>query len=267
MRESRAAAKEYAPQVARWERLLSAGDVLSRDKALDDIRSLRNAHAIPALEDVTLEQKLATNGEFERSMQIGLALVEALDEMRGQAATESLLRHAVASPIASVREPAIEALKQRPPHDYVPQLLDALAMPIESSFRIATDSDGSVHYWHSLYREGQDANWSFEGRRSAMQHDLHGPLDVTIDDRVRNQTSVVRFPAATNPAVTAEMAAVASQNQRRFGSQAVTAQQQIAADESGDRSGQPRYLPGLGRDHRPGIRRQPAGLVGLVGPA
>jgi hypothetical protein len=228
-REFRAAAKEFAPQVARWERLLSAGDLNSRDLALGEIRALRDPSAIPALEDVTLDSCLATNAEFERTMQIGLALVEALDQMPGQRATNALVRHSIAAQVRSVREAAIAALKQRPPHDYVPMLLAALSMPIESSFRVATDADGSVHYWCSLYREGPDADWSFEARRSAMQIDLAGSLDLTIDDRVRQEKRVVRIPAGTNPAITAEMAAVAAQNQRRFGAQAVTAEQRVAA--------------------------------------
>ena len=209
--------------------MLSAGDLNSRDLALGEIRTLHDPVAIPALEDVTLDPHLATNAEFERTIQMGLALIEALDQMPGQTATKSLIRHAVVAPVRSVRAAAVAALKKRPPHDYVPLLLAALSMPIESSFRVATDADGSVHYWCSLYREGPDADWSFEARRSAMQFDLAGPLDVTIDDRVLKKKSVVRIPAGTNPAVTAEMAAVAVQNQRRFGAQAVSAEQQVAA--------------------------------------
>ena len=225
-RASRRKAKEFAPQVARWERLLSAGDVLSRDKALGEIRALQDVEAIPALEEATLDQELESNAQFERAMQIGLALVESLQQMPDQEAAESLIRHALDSSVASVRESAVLALRERPLNDFVPMLLDALAMPIESSFRVATDADGSVHYWHSLFREGRYASRSVEGRQSAMQHDLHGPTYVTIINGGRRATT--RIPAATNPAVTAEMAAVATVNQQRFGSSAAAAQQQIA---------------------------------------
>lgn len=224
--EFRRAAKDFAPQVARWERLLSAGDVLSRDKALGEIRALQVVEAIPALEQVTLDQKLKSNSQFERAMQIGLALVDSLNKMPSQEATESLIRHAFDSPVASVRESAVSALGERPPNDFVPMLLDALAMPIESSFRVATDSAGSVHYWHSLFREGRHASRSMEGRQSAMQHDLQGPTYVTIINGGRRTTT--RIAAATNPAVTAEMVAVASTNQQRFGSSATATQLQIA---------------------------------------
>ena len=234
VRESQQAAKEFAPQVARWERLLSAGDVRSRDQALGEIRALRDANAIAALEEKTLGTRLTNHQRFERSMQISLALISALDTMAGQRATYSLVRHSVLSPIADVRTAAIDALKKRPPHDYVPVLLASLSMPIESSFRVATDTDGSVHYWHSLYREGPDANWSFEGRNSAMQHDLRGPTFLAIDDyregdpflRRPKRTSY-RLGAATTPAVAAEMASVAADNRQRFAGAAITAEQQI----------------------------------------
>jgi len=227
LRKTKKAAKEFAPQIARWERLLAAGDVKSRDQALDEIRKLQDPHAIPAVEELTLGTQLTTHKRFDRCMQMSLALVAALHEMPGQAATNSLLRHAVLSPVGDVRTAATAALKQRSPHDYVPQLLASLSMPIESSFRVATGSDGSVHYWHSLYREGPDSNWSSESRRSAMQHDLQGPLFLTIDDKVRNERSDIRFGAANNPAVAAEMASVAAENRERFAGAALTAEQQI----------------------------------------
>jgi hypothetical protein len=59
-----------------------------------------------------------------------------------------------------------------------------------------------------------------------MQHDLQGPTYVTIINGSRRTRT--RVPAATNPAVTAEMAAVASANQQRFGTSAAAAKLQIA---------------------------------------
>jgi hypothetical protein len=228
-REARRAAKKFAPQVAQWERLLSAGDLASRDKALDEIRALRNTAAIPLVEELTLDQKLKTHAKFERAMQVGLALVDALDKVPNQAATQSLVRHALFAEVASVKSAAVDALKRRPMHDYVPLLLSGLAMPIESSFRVATDSDGSVHYWHSLYREGPDASWSVEGRYSAMQMDLQGPSRRVIVDRTRNRIIVERTPAPVSPAVTGELAAVAALNQQRLASQGIAAQRQTSA--------------------------------------
>jgi Pretoxin HINT domain len=227
--KSKQAAKAYSQQVSRWQRLLSAGDIQSRDQALEEVRQLRDVHAIAALEEITLDGKLTTNDDFEQCLKFSEAWLAALEEMPEQPATLSLARHAAFSPLASIRVAATEALKDRSLHDFVPQLLSALAMPIESTYRIVTDTDGSVHYFHSLYREGPLADWSFEGRLSAMQHDLQGPTDVTIDNRVRGEVIHERFGAANNPLVRAEMASVARGNQQQFGSQATAAQRQIAA--------------------------------------
>lgn len=229
LRESRAKAKAFEPTVAKWDRLLAAGDLASRNTALGEIRQLSDPLAIPAIEEITLDRSLKTNDQFERSLAMGQALVEALDEMPSQPATQSLLRHAIFAPTKSVREASIAALKKRPLHDYIPALLSLLAMPVESSYRVVTDTDGSVHYFHSLYREGPLADWSFEGRLSAMQHDLHGSTLVTIDDQIRGERTKELFGAANNPLVRAEMASVAQFNQQKFGSQASSAQQRVAA--------------------------------------
>src|SRR5207245_1453770 len=83
-------------------------------------------------------------------------------KLPAQAATESLGRHAVFAPGDSARSAAIEKLKKRDIQDFVPMLLAGLGMPIESSFSINTGADGSVHYIHSMYREGPVCDWSVD---------------------------------------------------------------------------------------------------------
>ena len=73
------------------------------------------------------------------------------------------------SPFAEVRAEAIAHLRDRPLHDFVPMLLDALAAPVQSAYRVSTDPDGSVHYMHALYREGPFADWSYRSMRSIYQ--------------------------------------------------------------------------------------------------
>ena len=99
------AAKERALSFGPQPRICSAGLPLgtvavgrrsdSTRPGLGEFRALRDPGSIPALEDVTLDSRLATNAEFERTMQMGLALIEALDQMPGQPATNSLIRHAI----------------------------------------------------------------------------------------------------------------------------------------------------------------------------
>lgn len=223
VRDSRLAAKQFAPQMAKWERLLSAGDLASRDQALDEIRAVTDAHAIPILEDVTLNQRLSTNRQIEHSSQVGLAFVQALDKMPEQAATESLVRHAVLSPISSVRSSASNALKPRPPHDYLPLLLDSLDMPIESSFKITTSEDGTVNYSHSLYRVGPTADWSSETIRGAWQHFLPPQGQQTADDEIPVQAQIAR-----ESRVARTRALNVVRYQRDFANQAAAVEREVA---------------------------------------
>jgi hypothetical protein len=59
-----------------------------------------------------------------------------------------------------------------------------------------------------------------------MQHDLQGPTQITLINRGRQSTT--RIPAASNPAVSAEMARVATANQRRFNTKAVAIEQHLS---------------------------------------
>ena len=226
LRERKAAVKDFAPRVARWERLLSAGDLKSRERS-----ARRNSRPARAGGNAGVGSDHARSRPGDecrvRTSACGSArrCCRRSTAMADPEATHSLVRHALFSQIKSVRESAIAALKQRPLHDYLPQLIGALTMPIESSYRVVTDNDGSVHYFHSLYREGPHADWSFESRRSAMQHDLRGPKFVHIDDRIRGEVTNLRFGSSPDPRVQAEIGREASRSQQKFSAQATAAEQ------------------------------------------
>jgi hypothetical protein len=221
-RAARDAAKRWAPRVTNWRREIT-GDLAAREAALAEIRALADVDAIPALEDVTLEADVSDDLKLVRARQFGRAVVAALRAMPAQEATESLVRHALFSPVPAVQEGAIAALRERPLHGYVPMLLDALAMPIESTFQVATDSDGSVHYWHSLYREGATADWSLEARRSVVQLDLNGANRVT--DRAGDVLTEWRESDAQ---IAAKKAWRAASSKNRFGIAAGSMEQRVA---------------------------------------
>ena len=224
LRESRQAAKKWGKQLTKWQRMLAAGDIVSRDAALDEVRAIADPDAIPALEDATLYAQIETTPEEQRCHFLGLAFVEALGGMPAPAAAASLARHAVLSPISEVREAAIERLRERPMNDYVPLLLDALAMPIESAFQVITDPDGSVHYRHSLYVDGRRADWSLENAKTVWQLDLGGRRYRPDPDGSVRET---RPTGMEDLAMAKRMAEVAVQSQQRFGSEAVGVEQQV----------------------------------------
>lgn len=166
--EARQATRKWATRVAAWMRTLSDknaphGGVLTEIRAVDDIA------AIPAFETVTLNSSLAPNTKNPAPRQLSLAFVGALKNMREVPGTTSLTRHAVVSPFDDVRSKAIYDLRDRPLEEFVPNLLDSMAAPLRSSYRVVRDPDGSMHYVHAIYREGPFADWSYRRERSIIQ--------------------------------------------------------------------------------------------------
>ncbi len=217
-------AQRWKPKIASWQRAVAGDDAAAREAALKEIRELTTVEVIPALEVVTLAPNARNAKKAGGSAAISLALVDALEKMPDEAATVSLARHSILSPNSAVRAAAIEKLKHRPMHDYVPLLIDALAMPLESSFSVITSGDGGVHYRHSLYREGQDRDWSFDTRLSAMQNDLggrHYTYDVVTD------TVEVGPPTSAQPSERLKKAQIASNYLNRYSNAAAATEQQV----------------------------------------
>jgi hypothetical protein len=97
-------------------------------------------------------------------------------------------------------------------------------MPIESSFQVKTDVDGSVRYYHSLYREGPERAWAFDLSRSALQHDFGSP-QVTFD--VYTRKMFMGPPDEPAHVRNARKAQVAAGYQGRFANTAAVAEMQI----------------------------------------
>ena len=112
--------------------------------AMQELQSTRDPQAIPALEAV-----LSSHNES-----MALEVVAILAKMPEPDATASLVRHALELESRRVQDAAIEELRKRPLHDYMPQILGQLLAPIQSTFLVQVLPDGSVHHEHQLMREG-----------------------------------------------------------------------------------------------------------------
>jgi hypothetical protein len=167
--EARQATRDWQSRLAKWQRALARNSNDDRQQTLDKIREIDDPAAIATIETATLAGSPTDESPSQWRGEMSLAFITALEGMSDHAATESLVRHAVLSPYAAVRSSAAERLRYRTLHDFVPALLDSLASPIESSFRVVTASDGSVSYLHSLYREGSHADWSSQRVQTAVQ--------------------------------------------------------------------------------------------------
>lgn len=188
------AAKYWEPMIAKWRRAVAGRDARAHDAALAEIRAIDRLDAIPSIEAVTLGRDAYQSDHAEECQQIAVAFMEALVVKPYQAATQSIVRHAVLSPGNKVKKAAIAELKKRDQHEYVPMLLAGLAMPIESSYQVMTDLDGAVHYRHSLYREAADADWEWDANYSVMRRPGH-VVDVYFQ-RVNKPVLVDRAASA-----------------------------------------------------------------------
>src|SRR3954463_682142 len=159
---------EWASRVAEWMRLLADKNESPPGTVINDIRGVDDVGAIGPVEKATLNSRLRFDEKNPAAKRLSLAFLGALAEMRCEEGTKSVLRHAVMSPFEEVRAAAIAELRYRPLNDFVPTLVEAMAAPIQSTYQVVNDFDGSVHYLHSFYREGPFADWSYRRERSIL---------------------------------------------------------------------------------------------------
>jgi hypothetical protein len=185
--DAKQASQHWDPIVAKWLRSASGRDLQERDNVLGEIRQVRELAAIPSIEKITLGRRAFDTKQADPYLQITLAFLQAMHELPYQAATESIARHAVLSPGMAAREAAIGELKLRNQANFMPLLLSNLRMPVESNYSVVTSPDGSVHYAHSLYREGPNVDQSFDSNYFTNQMIFDGK-----EYRIQRNTGEIR---------------------------------------------------------------------------
>jgi hypothetical protein len=95
----------------------------------------------------------------------------------------------------SVRDAAAAALKRRPLHEFVPQLLAGLVAPIKSQYQINWDLSGKISLTHALFQEGQSGNLLL------VSHGLAIPR-FDVQSVVKNDTVRVNPPEKAQSTVT-----------------------------------------------------------------
>ena len=113
--------KKWRPVFAQWKDDLQAGDQAACEQLVKRLNTVDEGDALPILEEM-----LSAHDE-----KAAMAVVERLDAMPLQAATDSLLRHLVFSESEAVQTAAAAALKKRPKYNYIPSLLAALVDPLQ----------------------------------------------------------------------------------------------------------------------------------------
>lgn len=107
-RELKRLEKVWAPTVSKWRKAVTGEDSIARDVALSEIRALRQVDAFPIVEEITLAPVADSSKVSEEYRLISSAFMDALIAMPDHAATLSIVRHAVYSPVPEVHGRAIE---------------------------------------------------------------------------------------------------------------------------------------------------------------
>jgi len=160
IREAKAQIRATNKALSKWKAVLAphrsaleSKDDARRTEALDALHAVLDETAIGAIEDVL------SNSREERAV---LAAVELIGEIPGQAAVDSLVRHALRSSSAGVREAAIARLQSRSLYSFVPDLLDAMQMPIEADIQIVGLPGAYAGVHVDIYGQDRQARYHFD---------------------------------------------------------------------------------------------------------
>lgn len=139
---------DWQPRIESLRKLTRHRSQFHRNKAAEEIRSIDDTAAIPALE-ATFFRDTEANAQL---------VVEALGNMSGEDATMALVRNAVYSDFPSVRKMAVERLESHNRDYFVPQLVAEMYTPVVSQTDVTRGRGGSMLVRHAFVREGQDTH-------------------------------------------------------------------------------------------------------------
>lgn len=165
--------RTWRKKLIHWRSVIEGRSPALRRQAIGRIQEIRDPTVIPLLEEL-----FSTH-----SMEVSDVAVEVLADWPHAEASRSLVLHALYLHWPEVRERAIEALKTRPLHDYVPMVIGSLVAPLQSQFLIGASPDGEVRYRHQFYRSGQqmnrqmvvDRSWSPAQQVATVRRDAMSP--------------------------------------------------------------------------------------------
>jgi hypothetical protein len=166
--------REWGPRIQMLCQAINGDETTASKSAIRELSSIRDPDAIPALEAASRTNTGA----------VGEAVVTSLSQIRGQAATDSLVRHAVLAQDNWVRRAAIKGLRPRSLYATVPALLNYMQMPVQVRYETFFLASRPAHRL-TLYQEGVDRDLKFVSR-GAMGKDVSitgrtGAMQVRIN--------------------------------------------------------------------------------------
>lgn len=126
--------KQWIPKVREWKIALESSDTKKRLKAIEQLKNLEDADAIPAL-DIAVGQSTPTAAKH---------LISAIARFQTRQACIVLAGIAIANTTSDVGTHAIESLKKYPLEFYVPDLLDLMSTEFELMSQLVTRPNGEM---------------------------------------------------------------------------------------------------------------------------
>jgi hypothetical protein len=140
------------------------------DAAREELMSIRDPDAACAIAIV-----ICADGGSQ-----AMTGIEALKNLPGREPAAALTQLALFMPWEPLGKAAASALGSQKKHDYVPQLLSLMPIPVQSQAQIYQSfGNGTLLYRHVFYREGQDQK-ELAVMDTPYQHVFFGPTSVTV---------------------------------------------------------------------------------------
>jgi hypothetical protein len=173
-RERKQAMRIWRPKMLKWRQAIDGQDEGKRAIACGDLSRIDDPAALAALENVFFTAQVS-----QRADRANLALISVAERMPHPEATAMLLREAMGSQSPAVVNATTAALKKRPMHTYVPQLISALPDAVKTQYRVLTMPNGTVTHEHAV----EITNASGAKQLFTYESVVH-PTDFAIAQRV-----------------------------------------------------------------------------------
>ena len=143
--ERKQALRRWQPQAMKWRIAILGSNQQQADQAIAELKRLDDPAALAAL-----ELAFAVNAGSGASNRLSRLLIETASRMMHPDATALLLRYAIGPDSEDIRLAACQALKKRPMHTYVPQLIAALPGETKTKFSVYALPNGTVVHEHAV---------------------------------------------------------------------------------------------------------------------
>ncbi len=167
--ERNKAYRHWHPQFVRWRAALLGSNSAKADEALAGLAQLDDPAALPSLESV-----FGATAASDDNNRLNLLLIRTAARMMHPDATAVLVRCALIPNAQDVRLAACQALKKRPMHVYVPQLIAAMPGKTETKFAIYMLPNGAVVHEHKVSFDSQQGKQTVTFESSVL------PTDISI---------------------------------------------------------------------------------------